>query len=209
MTLNLGCIVEGHGEVSALPILIRRIQLEVRPEVHLNIPRPTRVGRYKLVQPGELENALERLARRLTPPRALLVLIDADDDCPKELAPLLAARAAKARSDIACGIVLAKFEFEAWFLAAIESLGGKRGVKKGVLPVPDPETIRDAKGCLSRHMEGNRSYSATVDQAALTEAFDMKLAHQRSGSFDKCWREIERLLVPVTAEKANDALESG
>jgi len=93
MVLNLGCIVEGHGDVKAVPELLRRLQRQLKRGLHLNTPQPWRIGRYKLVQPGELEEAVERLARQLASPRAILVLIDADDDCPAELGPKLIARA--------------------------------------------------------------------------------------------------------------------
>ncbi len=194
MILNVGCIVEGHGDRPAVRILLQRIQQELAPELHLEILPPRRVGRGLLVKPGVLEDAVEKLARRLPTPRAILILIDADDDCPKELAPKLATRATEARSDISSGIVLAKFEFEAWFLASIESLKGQRGLPQDLTPVPDPEAVRNAKGFLTRHMEGSQAYSETADQPALTAVFDMQMARQNSPSFDKCWREIERLL---------------
>ena len=191
MILNLGCIVEGHGEVEAVPELVRRFQRVLDPGVGLDILSPIRAGRYKLVKPGEIERLVERLARRLKPPRAILILIDAEDDCPKELAPALVTRAAEARSDITTSVVLAKFEFEAWFLASIESLKGRRGLPQDLTAVPDPEAVRDAKGFLRKHMGG---YSPRIDQPALTAVFDMEVARQCSRSFRKCCREIERLL---------------
>ncbi|HUT92543.1 MAG TPA: DUF4276 family protein [Thermoguttaceae bacterium] len=193
MILNLGCIVEGHGEVAAVPVLLRRLQQEYDPSLSLNIPRPFRAGRYKLVKPGELERTLEKTARRLAPPCAILVLIDAEDDCPKELAPELLKRVQRARPDIPSGVVLAKHEFEAWFLAAIESLSGRRGLSDNPRPVPDPEAVGDAKKLLTRNMPGSRAYSETLDQPALAALFDLQLARQRSDSFDKCCREVERL----------------
>jgi hypothetical protein len=44
-------------------------------------------------------------------------------------------------------------------------------------------------------MAGSGVYSSVPDQPALAATFDMDLARQRSDSFDKCWREIERLLA--------------
>ncbi len=124
MNVNLGCIVEGHGDTRAVSVLVRRLQQQRAPRLFVNIPRPYRAGRYKLVKEGELERVVELVARQLETPRAILILIDAEDDCPKELAPELLRRAQNARPDIPVGLVLAKHEFEAWFLAAIESLSG-------------------------------------------------------------------------------------
>ena len=195
MILNLGCICEGHGEVQAVPLLLRRIQQELDPTLDLRIPPLVRIGRQKLVKPGELEGTVEQWARRLQPPRAILILIDADDDCPARLGPALLERAEQARPDVPLGLVLAKREFEAWFLAAIESLRGKRGVAENCPAVPEPESIRGAKEELGRCMG---AYSPTIDQPALAAIFDMQCARERSDSFDKCWREVERLFRRAT-----------
>ena len=128
MILNLSCIVEGHGDVAAVPVLLRRIQQQCDPAAYLEIARPIRIARHKLVKPGELEKAVAFAANQVASPRAILVLIDADDDCPAELGPELLARAKRVRPDVPIGIVLAKYEFEAWFLASLESLGGRRGL---------------------------------------------------------------------------------
>jgi len=200
MMLNLGCIVEGHGEFHAVPVLLRRLQHQWDPSLDLNICRPIRTGRYKLIKPGELERAVELASRQLPLPRAILILIDANTDCPAELGPRLLARAQEARSDVPIGVVLAKCEFEAWFLAAIESLCAHRGLANNLLAVPDPESIRDAKGYLTRQMEGGRTYFERLDQPALTAVFDIALARQRSDSFDKCCREVERLFGIVSQQ---------
>jgi hypothetical protein len=82
MILNLGCIVEGHGEVAAVPVLLHRLGQASDPNLYLNVLRSYRVGRYKLAKPGELEATVEEVARRIEVPRAILTLIDAEDDCP-------------------------------------------------------------------------------------------------------------------------------
>jgi hypothetical protein len=120
-------------------------------------------------------------------------MIDADDDCPAELGPRLLEWANHARSDIPVAVVLAKVEFEAWFLAAAASLGGRRGLCQPLMAPPDPERVRDAKGWLSRNMAGSRHYSETLDQAALAAVFDLQAA-RAADSFDKCYREIRRLI---------------
>ena len=202
MVLNLGCIVEGHGDVAAVPELLQRIWHELRPDFYLKTRDPWRIGRYKLVKSGELEQAVERLARQLPSPRAILILIDAETDCPGRLGPELLARAQAARPDIPTGLVLAKHEFEAWFLAAIESLREQCGIAGDVEQVADPEAVRNAKGFLTHAMRGSRAYSERIDQRALATAFDMHTARQRSDSFDKCWREIERLFAEASGEPA-------
>jgi hypothetical protein len=91
-------------------------------------------------------------------------------------------------------VVLAKKEYEAWFIAAAESLCGECGLPQDLVGDPNPESIRGAKEWLSKHMPQNRRYAETTDQAALTNVFDMHAA-RRADSFDKCYREIIRLLT--------------
>jgi hypothetical protein len=38
------------------------------------------------------------------------------------------------------------------------------------------------------------AHKETADQAALTQRFDMKAARKQSPSFDKLWRDVERLI---------------
>ena len=122
MTVQISCIVEGYGEVEAVPILIRRIGESLYPELQIRTPPRIRVSRDKVVKAGELERRVEFAARRIRGQGAIFILLDSDDDCPAHLGPELLGRALQARSDLPIAVVLAKHEFEAWFLAAIESL---------------------------------------------------------------------------------------
>jgi len=56
--------------------------------------------------------------------------------------------------------------------------------------------IQGAKEWLSRQMVGAQSYRETLDQPALAARFDLEVA-RRADSFDKCFREIVRLLESV------------
>ncbi len=193
-TLNLGCIVEGQGDVKAVPVLVRRFQQALNPSVNLIVKEPFRLPRSKLIKPGEFERALNITANYLALPRAILILVDADEDCPATLGPELVKKAQEARSDIQIGVVLAKHEFESWFLAAASSIAGCRGLSPGLPEISDPESIRGAKEWLSNGMPRSAKYKETIDQAALAAVFDIDLARKRSPSFDKCYREIEQLL---------------
>ena len=131
--LHVVCIVEGQGDVSAAPVLLKRLVKLVNPDVYVDV-QPFRVSRNKLVLPGELERAVERAGRGLRLPGAVLIVIDSDDDCPKELAPVLLSRATgTANSRWPVGVVLAKSEFESWFIAAAESIVGHAGLPPNLL----------------------------------------------------------------------------
>lgn len=193
---ELACIVEGHGERESVPILVRRIANLIDPGLVVHLAAVIRIPRDKLVKAGELERAVSLAARNLSRNGAILVLVDADDACPATLGPDLLARAVNTRPDIVQGVVLAKFEFEAWFLAAAQSLRGLRGLPADLTAPRVPEAIRGAKGWLSERMGPEAHYSETIDQPALTAAFDMTQA-QTANSFDKCDREIRRLIAAV------------
>jgi len=188
-------IVEGHGEVAAVPVLLRRIAVAVRPGLVPDLPRPIRIKRQRLLKEGELERAIELAARKAGPTGRILVLLDADEDCPKEVAEEILERALRARPDRVIRAVLAKKEFESWFLAAAESLAGQRGIFTSVAAPDDPERIRGAKEWIGRHMPPGRSYRETLDQPALCAAFDLERARARSPSFAKMWRDVESMLI--------------
>ena len=190
--VHFGFVVEGKGEIGAIPLLIRRICNELLGIFGLLTARPVRISRSKLVRPGELERAirLAQMTNRAQGP--VLVVLDADDDCPAILGPSLKSRAMAIAQSVL--VVIPKYEFETWFLAAAQSLRGKRGLCEGLLSPPDPETIRGAKEWLSQNMVSGRKYSPSVDQAALVAGMDLTAARS-CRSFDRLCREIERMLV--------------
>jgi hypothetical protein len=194
---SIACIVEGHGEAQAVPILIRRIAAIIDPSLSIDVKSPLRISRSKLVRGQELERAVEFAARKTGGQGGILILVDADDDCPAQLGPQLLDRARKTRGNLPISVVLAKREFEAWFLASAESLRGKRGLPDNLTPPPDPEAIRGAKEWIARHMTQGNTYSETLDQPALTALFDPNQAAARSDSFEKCLREISALLLQL------------
>ena len=100
----------------------------------------------------------------------------------------------KAHGDLSAAVVLAKREFEGWFLSSLESLRGVRGIASDASSPPNPEEIRGAKERLSTYMVRRRNYLETTDQPALAAQFDLNLARQRCPSFEKFMRDFERLI---------------
>jgi len=198
MVLTIACIVEGQGEIEAVPLLVRRVATAIDPSVGISTPRPIRLPRSKLKRQGELERAVQFAALRAGPHGAVLLVQDADADCAPKLAPELLHQARAVSGGRAVSVVLAKWEFEAWFVAAAESLRGLRGLGADITAADDPEAIQGAKEWLSSSMQPGMSYRETRDQAALANAFDIDVA-RRAPSFDKFYREIERLLRDLAA----------
>ena len=97
--MKLAGIVEGHGEVNAFRVLVERVctELDIAPPPEI-LP-PIRVKRNQVVKPDELERHIELLGNRVGANGAILVLLDADDDCAARLGPALLERAIAARPD--------------------------------------------------------------------------------------------------------------
>ena len=190
--VKIVAIVEGDGEVEAVPLLIRRIAAEVSPLVPPEVLKPIRVRRQRIVREGDLDRYVGLAAARAGDGGGILIILDANGDCPAELASVILQRAHAARADLRVEVVLAKREYEAWFISAIESLAGTRGIHPHLEAPQDPESIGGAKEWLGNRMRG--SYRPTADQAPLTARFDMALARTRSPSFDKMWRATAGLL---------------
>lgn len=191
--VTIAAVVEGHGEVPGLPKVLHRIAHD-RSVWDLRTPPPFRRNRGSLVKAGGVETAVNAMAQRVRGAGGVLVLLDADDDCPADLGPKLLARAHQARPDVPVSVVLPNKEFEAWFLAGASSLAGRYGFPADLAPPRDPESIRDAKGWLTHHRTDGPKYEPTVDQAPLASAFGMEEAQAASRSFRKFRCEVEFLL---------------
>ncbi len=200
--IRIAAIVGGQGEKEAVPILFRRIADTLDPNLVVNVKPVLPVPESLLAKAGELERSVEFVARSIGRRGGIFILMDCDrpGGCPRNDAPTWLNRARLARSDMEISLVLANKEYEAWFVAAAESLRGKRGLATDLTSPSDPEGIRGAKEWLSDHMPRNRPYKPTIDQPALTSIFDMQAA-RRADSFDKCYREIVRLLTVLGQER--------
>jgi len=197
--MRIVSIVTGHGEVESVPILIRRIAHQIDPTINLKIIRPPiRIPESRLRKNSEIKRAIELATLKLGGRGGIFILLDCDwkNCCPAKEGPTLLRKAGSSRQDIYISVVLAKKEFESWFIAAAKSLRGQRSLSSSLIPDPDPESIRGAKEWLSRHMT-DRTYSETTDQPALTEKFDLQQA-RNADSFDKCYREIQNMIKQLS-----------
>ncbi len=192
--MKLGVVVTGHGEVTAVPVLVRRIA-ERLGIYGVEILKPFRLAEGKVYKDNEIDRALRFVASQVDSDGGVLVLLDADmegHDCPATEAPRILSRARQNAPGVRVEVVMAKREYEAWFLAGAESIAGKRTLPRDLQSPADPETIRDAKGWLGNRMA--RGYSETVDQPALSALVDLDMAQSRSRSFDKLVRSVAALL---------------
>lgn len=194
--MRIACIVEGHGDAAALPLLIRRLVPD-HLQGRVTITRPIRIPRGRLIKQNELSRAVELAGRSTAPGDGILIAIDADEDCPAELGPSLLRIATAQRADRRLAVVLAKREFEAWFVAAAESLVGHRGIEDMPPRPTDPEDIQDPKAWLSAAMAGSHRYRETLDQPALAAIFDVEQAATRSPSLARLQRILHEWVAAL------------
>jgi hypothetical protein len=118
--------------------------------------------------------------------------------------PSLQAIAQSEAAPIPCSLVLAHREYEAWFLASIESLRGKRGIRADAVSHSRPEEPRNAKGQLEDRMNQGQSYQETSDQAAFSALFDMKLTYQHFRSFRRMVKVFGDMVTACDASPRSD-----
>lgn len=195
-------IVEGYSEVESIPVLLRRYQ-QLTGIYITEVARPIRVPRNRVVKEGELEKAVE-LARRQYPAiQAVMIILDADDDCPASLGPELLRRASSTASgQFQCAVVLPKTELEAWFVASVVSLRGKRGISGNAIAPANPEGISDAKGWLTNQMI-DKTYVEVDDQPSFVQQFDFSLVLSACRSFRKFDKEVRAILSLMSQAPPN------
>ena len=192
--VNIQPVVEGHGEVEAVPVLLRRLRDEAGAWT-VEIERPIRRPRSQLTSELGIGRAVE-IARRQPACEAILIVFDGDQDCPAELGPKVQGWATAAARGLPCEVALPHREYEAWFLATIESLRThpRSLIKTDAASHPDPEKPLDAKGQMRERMTRGIAYSPTAHQARLSGRFSLELAYRRSRSFRKLATSFGSLL---------------
>jgi hypothetical protein len=179
---TLATIVEGHGDVAAVPVLLRRL----RPDWVYT--KPIRQNRAQLIDSESKlarSDVMLRNIRLATSAVAehsdrggILLIYDADDDCAVSLGKSLRKEASR-HTSLPCEAVLAVREYEAWLLAG-QCIDWR----------DDPERPRDAKSKLSASLG---VYRETVDQPKLTAALNIASASEGSRSFRQLLTALDRL----------------
>lgn len=197
--LKIAPIVEGHGEVGAVRVLLERIAAELLGGAVVHVLQPIRRPRERLIR--NIEETLSkavRLAvaklRQLTIEDAddlVLILLDADQDCAAQLGPDVLGQACEIHRDVDFICVLAVREYETWFVAAAASLEDVLNLDPDEELPADPEQPGCRKNWIQQRIRGRR-YSETVDQPKLTSRMDLQLCRRRSPSFDKLCRELQK-----------------
>ena len=194
-------VVEGDGDVSALPALLSRILLEKHSRTDVAVAQ----GKSGVVSANGRSN-LERkfesfLQHALNKPEcdAILILLDSDGDCPVELARRLLQRCEQMSLIRPVEIVCANRSYESWLLASLNTIRGQRGIREDAALSQAAEDVPNPKQWLTDQMPSGQAYKETTHQAALTQHIDIDIAHSNSRSFRRLCHALELLLDRTSA----------
>ena len=208
-------IVEGDGEVEAVPALLSKLLAEMqRFDIYVgDIANAHGCG--NLTRPGGVERFVGNACTKRDC-GAVLILVDADKQCPVGLARSLSERVRTIGVQIPITTVIAKCEYEAWFLASLETIagqefGGRPGLPAGLTYSGEAENIVGVESWITQNLPQGRIYKETLDQLAMTRLIDTEKARQQSRSFRRLCHALEevvaaidggeRIVTPVIASK--------
>lgn len=204
---RLVLIVEGHGEISAIPSLVAQVQAALPLHLQGNLfldGIPIRVrGIHNIMgrKSNKLINALG-IAGKRSNLGAVLVVLDGDADqvegasfCASTVAKVLASRARQARAGemFSFGVVFLQPEYESILISVAEQFAEL----KTDIPLPSniEEAPRDAKGWLNANLK--EGYRPTADQARLTRLVTDWTPANRLRCFRRLTHAIEQLATAV------------
>lgn len=172
-------LVEGQGDVLAVGNLLARLSADQGATLAWSAP-----ARWPNLH---LEHGLRRGAefvRSKQDVRALLVLRDEDDACPRHRGPEMANWLRALGLPFPSAVVLLHPEYEVVFLPCLDIMAGKPldgrpGLNAGTAwDGGSWEARRGVKEWLSRNFPRNRRYKPTLDQLPLTRMVDFdRLRH--------------------------------
>ncbi len=188
---RLVCIVEGQGEVAAIPPLCASVLAHLKVDGWFVDPDPIRQKRSALVdarkpvprpcREEEVVKAMELARRRARSGDAVLLLCDEDDDCAATWGPHATSVMRRLGNGAA---VMAVHEYETWLLL------NRTDEELSAAGVPVPVTGKGAKAKLEKLIP---NYAPTVHQKQETRSIKVDFLRTRSKSFDKLVRTIAAL----------------
>jgi hypothetical protein len=192
-------IVEGDGDMLAVPTLIRRVAQDAG---HFDI---------KVLPPhkrGDLPKAKARFSDFLSAAAMegapIFWVMDYDcetcNDVDRDLAEL-GQRAAGLIPDQTIEFAFMVMEFESLFLADFETLVTVfQDIPKNITAPAAPETIRGAKEWISKARPKGLAYKLTTDQGRLAARVDLIRLRSRSPSFRRFESAVLRLIDAANAD---------
>ncbi|MCS7305590.1 MAG: DUF4276 family protein [Thermoguttaceae bacterium] len=228
---RLVLMVEGEGDVEAVPMLVKRLLAKLGAFDLLSLaPHPIRVGTYSKICKDRFADWRRYLnvCRKRRDFGAALLLLDGDSHCiwtrqgplkeegkkkpfcAMQAAQILAeeAQAEGAGSLFSVAVVFACQEFESWLIAGAESLVGRRFPDgRMVFPdrTPDIPPNPEIAPRDAKSWLGKRiptGYNAPRDQANLAEMVDLELIRPRMRSFRRLESAVKQLVEAIRSGQA-------
>jgi len=168
----------------------------LRYDIHIAKPKNAN-GRGNLTKEGGLERFI-KYAWKEPDCAAILILIDAENECPIDIATELSKRVEVMGILFPVVIVVANHMYECWFLASIETIAGHLGLPTDVESPADVEAIGNPKAWINQRLPHGRVYKETQDQEAMTHLLDMGLA-KRSRSFQRLLHAVDQAVQAIDA----------
>lgn len=188
-------IVEGDGDVKAVPVLIRRI-LQAHGIYDVELHPAQKRNDYSKLSDTVFDNYFLTALKWEAP---ILWVLDFDCRecvCVKNAAQRLYERASKLNVNAAnlFKVAFVQKEFEALFVA-------EQNAVKAVFSIDAFETpenvneLRDAKGCISKALPKGRAYKETVHQEKIAAQLDLETLREVSADF----RHLEQSVLHLVA----------
>jgi hypothetical protein len=182
---HVGLVVEGPGDVVALPVLLRA-HLVLMGDYRNLLAKPVSCnGRDKALMPNGIEGKVATAAAR-PGCRGVLVVLDADRDLPCVLGPQILSRADKV-SPVPVVVALAAPTFEEWLVASAATLG-----LEGLIYPTDRDPVNAIKAALQP-----AKYVKPTWQPRLAARVDINLARSRSASLARLLDRFDGLRTLV------------
>ena len=182
-----------------MPSLLRRVLWDKLNRFEISVKRPKVThGKPNLIK--HYERFIDYAA--LEGCDGIVVVVDADDECPKDLATGLASRAIRHGLRIPLVVVCPNPDFEIWFVGSLaedygQSIRDRLQLPESVKGPEDLESVRKAKSWLNEHMPNHHAYKPTVHQNDLTHHIRLDLVYVQSRSFRRLCNAIKELIDAV------------
>jgi hypothetical protein len=210
--MRIGLIVEGHGDVTSLPLLLRSISFH-KGIYGFSFPHPMRFGEFNAMMKREKFSNFVQYLNDDDNIDAIIVACDADDVCPVHARQALLERISATVHGIKKPVAVLLFnrEYEALLLSQIDIIAERTGLlemsEENVNKILDlSDKVRDAKGLLDSLIP-DFSYKEARDQEKFTAILDMNILEERHRAGRRAANILERLNggqgdeLPIKAEE--------
>jgi hypothetical protein len=192
-------VVEGEGDVSATPVLLRRILAEYFQKYDCEIITQRRRDLAHL-RANDWSNFKRYFAVAHAEGCPIIWLLDCDDDCPLLLLRELYKLIALLNLRVPMAFVFWVKEYEAIFLYDLDSLIEKLEIGAIEQPIMVPEKKRGVKEWISSQLPDGYTYRETMDQEAITAVLNLKKIEEQYKSFGHLVRVVEWLMKSPRTE---------